>query len=153
GAASALHRPLSREPGPAVDPRHREPQLAGTVIDDRAVPVPGVKAISSRRGIVLVSMETVGMWQQVGFLADVFATFKSHGLSVDLIGSAETNVTVSLDPSDNLVTSNVLDALCRDLEQICRVKVIAPAAAITLVGRGMRSLLHRLSSVLASFGR
>jgi diaminopimelate decarboxylase/aspartate kinase len=129
------------------------PQLAGTVIDDRAAGVPGVKAISSRRGIVLVSMETVGMWQQVGFLADVFATFKSHGLSVDLIGSAETNVTVSLDPSDNLVTSNVLDALCRDLAQICRVKVIAPAAAITLVGRGMRSLLHRLSSVLASFGR
>jgi diaminopimelate decarboxylase/aspartate kinase len=129
------------------------PQLAGTVIDDRAAAVPGVKAISSRRGIVLVSMETVGMWQQVGFLADVFATFKAHGLSVDLIGSAETNVTVSLDPSDNLVTSNVLDALCRDLQPICRVKVIAPAAAITLVGRGMRSLLHRLSSVLASFGR
>ena len=129
------------------------PQLAGTVIDHSAVPLPGVKAISSRRGIVLVSMESVGMWQQVGFLADVFATFKQHGLSVDLIGSAETNVTVSLDPSDNLVTSNVLDALCRDLEQICRVKVIAPAAAITLVGRGMRSLLHRLSSVLASFGR
>ncbi|MCK7594961.1 bifunctional aspartate kinase/diaminopimelate decarboxylase [Pseudomarimonas salicorniae] len=129
------------------------PQLAGTVIDASAATMPGVKAISSRKGIVLVSMETVGMWQQVGFLADVFTTFKKHGLSVDLIGSAETNVTVSLDPSDNLVTSNVLDALCRDLEQICRVKVIAPAAAITLVGRGMRSLLHRLSPVLASFGR
>jgi bifunctional diaminopimelate decarboxylase / aspartate kinase len=129
------------------------PQLAGTMIDGSAAAVPGVKAISSRRGIVLVSMETVGMWQQVGFLADVFGIFKQHGLSVDLIGSAETNVTVSLDPSDNLVTSNVLDALCRDLEQICRVKVIAPAAAVTLVGRGMRSLLHRLSGVLASFGR
>lgn len=129
------------------------PDLAGTVIDPGADAVPGVKAISSRRGIVLVSMETVGMWQQVGFLADVFAIFKQHGLSVDLIGSAETNVTVSLDPSENLVTSNVLDALCRDLEPICRVKVIAPTAAITLVGRGMRSLLHRLSPVLASFGR
>ncbi|MBD8526073.1 bifunctional aspartate kinase/diaminopimelate decarboxylase [Pseudomarimonas arenosa] len=129
------------------------PQLTGTVIDDSAVTLPGVKAISSRKGIVLVSMESIGMWQQVGFLADVFAIFKQHGLSIDLIGSAETNVTVSLDPSDNLVNSNVLDALCRDLEPICRVKVIAPTAAITLVGRGMRSLLHRLSSVLASFGR
>ena len=27
---------------------------------------------------------------------------------------------------------------------MCRVKVIAPCAAITLVGRGMRSLLHQL---------
>ncbi len=129
------------------------PQLAGTVIDASAASVPGVKAISSRRGIVLVSMESIGMWQQVGFLADVFAIFKRHGLSVDLIGSAETNVTVSLDPSDNLVSSNVLDALCADLAAVCRVKVIAPCAAITLVGRGMRSLLHRLSGVLATFGR
>jgi diaminopimelate decarboxylase/aspartate kinase len=129
------------------------PDLAGTTIDAVADAAPGVKAVSSRRGIVLVSMESIGMWQQVGFLADVFERFKRHGLSVDLIGSSEANVTVSLDPSDNLVTTNVLDALCADLEQICRVKVIAPCAAVTLVGRGMRSLLHKLSDVLAEFGR
>jgi bifunctional diaminopimelate decarboxylase / aspartate kinase len=129
------------------------PQMAGTVIDGSALTVPGVKAISSRRGIVLVSMESIGMWQQVGFLADVFAIFRDHGLSIDLIGSSETNVTVSLDPSDNLVSSNVLSALCGDLAKVCRVKAIAPCAAVTLVGRGMRSLLHRLSGVLATFGR
>ncbi len=129
------------------------PDLAGTVIDHRAVTVPGVKAISSRRGIVLVSMETIGMWQQVGFLADVFERFKRHGLSVDLIGSSEANVTVSLDPSDNLVSSNVLDALCADLAEVCRVKVIAPCSAVTLVGRGMRSLLHKLTDVWSEFGR
>lgn len=129
------------------------PELAGTVIDGGARARPGVKAISSRRGIVLVSMESIGMWQQVGFLADVFERFRRHGLSVDLIGSAEANVTVSLDPGENLVNSNVLDALCADLAEVCRVKVIAPCAAITLVGRGMRSLLHRLSDVLATFGR
>jgi diaminopimelate decarboxylase/aspartate kinase len=129
------------------------PELAGTVIDGQAATVAGVKAISARRGIVLVSMETIGMWQQVGFLAEVFGCFKAHGLSVDLIGSSETNVTVSLDPSDNLVSTNVLEALCRDLERVCRVKVIAPCAAITLVGRGMRSRLHRLTEVLATFGR
>ncbi len=115
--------------------------------------VPGVKAISSRRGIVLVAMETIGMWQQVGFLADIFERFKRHGLSVDLIGSSETNVTVSLDPSDNLVSSNVLEGLCADLAEVCRVKVIAPCAAVTLVGRGMRSLLHKLGDVWAEFGR
>lgn len=129
------------------------PDMLGTVIDDRSASVAGVKAISSRRGIVLVSMETIGMWQQVGFLADVFERFKKHGLSVDLIGSSEANVTVSLDPSDNLVNSNVLDALCADLSEVCRVKVIAPCSAITLVGRGMRSLLHKLTDVWSEFGR
>ena len=129
------------------------PDLPGTSIDGDALTVPGVKAISRRNGIVLVSMEGIGMWQQVGFLADVFERFKRHGLSVDLIGSAETNVTVSLDPSDNLVSTDVLTALSADLAEICRVKVIAPCAAITLVGRGMRSLLHKLSDVWATFGR
>ena len=129
------------------------PDLPGTRIDAAAATVPGVKAISRRNGIVLVSMESIGMWQQVGFLADVFERFKRHGLSIDLIGSSETNVTVSLDPSENLVTSNVLEALSADLAEVCRVKVIAPCAAITLVGRGMRSLLHKLSDVWAAFGR
>ena len=129
------------------------PDLPGTRIDAEAATVPGVKAISRRNGIVLVSMESVGMWQQVGFLADIFERFRRHGLSVDLIGSSETNVTVSLDPSDNLVSTNVLEALAADLAQVCRVKVIAPCAAITLVGRGMRSLLHRLSDIWATFGR
>ncbi len=129
------------------------PELPGTSIDGSAAPVPGVKAISRRNGIVLVSMEGIGMWQQVGFLADVFGLFRKHGLSVDLIGSAETNVTVSLDPSENLVSTDVLAALSADLSQICKVKVIVPCAAITLVGRGMRSLLHKLSDVWATFGR
>lgn len=129
------------------------PELPGTRIDGSAATVPGVKAISRRNGIVLVSMESIGMWQQVGFLADVFERFKRHGLSIDLISSSETNVTVSLDPSENLVSSDVLAELSADLAQICRVKVIAPCAAITLVGRGMRSLLHKLSDVWATFGR
>ncbi|MDG6347377.1 bifunctional aspartate kinase/diaminopimelate decarboxylase [Luteimonas sp. 8-5] len=129
------------------------PDLPGTRIDASAATVPGVKAISRRNGIVLVSMESIGMWQQVGFLADIFERFKRHGLSIDLIGSSETNVTVSLDPSENLVSGNVLEALSADLAEVCRVKVIVPCAAITLVGRGMRSMLHRLSDIWATFGR
>ena len=131
----------------------QRPQLEGTRIDAAGTDAPlSVKAISHRVGVTLVSMESIGMWQQVGFLADVFAQFRQHGLSVDLIGSAETNVTVSLDPSENLLDAHTLEALCADLARVCRVKVIAPCAAITLVGRGMRRMLHRLSEVLAEFG-
>lgn len=129
------------------------PQLPGTRIDRAREMVPGVKAVSQRNGIVLVSMESTGMWQQVGFLADVFELFKKHGLSVDLIGSSETNVTVSLDPDSTLVDGDVIARLSEDLAQVCGLKVIAPCAAITLVGLGMRSLLHRLSDIWDTFGR
>lgn len=155
--AKVLHprslRPCRNSGVPMAILDTERPHLPGTSIDEAAEPVPGVKAISRRNGIVLVSMESIGMWQQVGFLADIFERFKRHGLSVDMIGSAETNVTVSLDPSENLVTTDVLSALSADLAEICRVRVIAPCAAITLVGRGMRSLLHKLQDVWAMFGR
>ena len=156
--AKVLHpRCLSplREPRvPLLIKDTNRPELEGTVIGPEVrAHAPSVKAISARKGITLVSMESVGMWQQVGFLADVFAHFKQHGLSVDLIGSAETNVTVSLDPTENLLDSDAIAALASDLAKVCRVKVIAPCAAITLVGRGMRSLLHTLSGVLAEFGQ
>ncbi|HWS28382.1 MAG TPA: aspartate kinase, partial [Xanthomonadales bacterium] len=129
------------------------PELPGTEIGmEAASAAPSIKAISLRNGITLVSMESIGMWQQVGFLADVFAIFKRHGLSIDLIGSAETNVTVSLDPSDNLLDAGTLEALCTDLARVCRVRVIAPCAAVTLVGRGMRGMMHRLSEILAEIG-
>jgi len=130
------------------------PDLEGTAIGPQVrEAAPSVKAISTRSGITLVSMESVGMWQQVGFLAEVFDAFRRHGLSVDLIGSAETNVTVSLDPTENLLDSDAVAALATDLAKICRVKVIAPCAAVTLVGRGMRGMLHQLSPVLAEFGQ
>jgi diaminopimelate decarboxylase/aspartate kinase len=156
--AKVLHphclSPLREPRVPLLIKDTNRPELDGTVIGPEVrAHAPSVKAISARKGITLVSMESVGMWQQVGFLADVFAHFKQHGLSVDLIGSAETNVTVSLDPTENLLDSDAIAALATDLAKVCRVKVIAPCAAITLVGRGMRSLLHTLSGVLAEFGQ
>jgi diaminopimelate decarboxylase/aspartate kinase len=141
----------ARVPMAIRDTNH--PDMAGTEIGASAADAaPSIKAISSRSGITLISMESIGMWQQVGFLADVFEFFKRHGLSIDLVGTSETNVTVSLDPTENLVDTDVLSVLCTDLAKVCRVKVIAPCAAITLVGRGMRSMLHRLSALLAEFG-
>jgi bifunctional diaminopimelate decarboxylase / aspartate kinase len=155
--AKVLHprciNPLREARVPLAIKDTNHPDLAGTEIAATVVDAaPSIKAISSRRGITLIAMESIGMWQQVGFLADVFEHFKRHGLSIDLISSAETNVTVSLDPNENLVDTDVLSALCADLARVCRVKVIAPCAAITLVGRGMRAMLHRLSGVLAEFG-
>jgi len=131
----------------------QRPHLPGTRIDRHAEPVIGVKAISRRNGIALVSMEGIGMWQQVGFLADIFAVFKQQGLSVDLISTSETNVTISLDPADNLITDSILENLATDLTSLCRVKIITSCSAITLVGRGMRSLLDKLSQVWARFGK
>ncbi|HEU4486483.1 MAG TPA: bifunctional aspartate kinase/diaminopimelate decarboxylase [Povalibacter sp.] len=128
------------------------PNLEGTVITAQGGNVAAqVKAVTVKKNITLVSMETVGMWHSVGFLADAFAVFKDHGISVDLVSTSETSVTVSLDPAANTLNKAALDALTLDLGKICRVQVIGPCAAVSLVGRNIRAILHRLGEALELF--
>ena len=128
------------------------PKLEGTVITTHGGNVAAqVKAVTIKKNITLVSMETVGMWHSVGFLADAFQVFKDHGLSVDLVSTSETSVTVSLDPAANTLDKPTLDALVVDLGKLCRVEVIGPCAAVSLVGRNIRAILHRLGDALELF--
>jgi diaminopimelate decarboxylase/aspartate kinase len=130
----------------------QRPDIPGTVISASGPEGgPEVKAISARRGITLVSMDALGMWQEVGFLAGVFAVFARHGLSIDSISTSETNVTVSLDPGANALEPAALDLLLLDLAEHCEPRLIAPTAAISLVGRGIRAILHELAPVLEVF--
>lgn len=110
-----------------------------------------VKALSSKSGITLISMDTIGMWQEVGFLADAFGVFKKHGLSVDLVATSETNVTVSLDPTANALHPEVIEALLEDLNVFCTARAIGPCAVVSLVGRHIRSLLDELGPTLEVF--
>ncbi len=110
-----------------------------------------VKAIVQRKGITLISLEGIGMWQQVGFLADVFAEFKSAGLSIDQVSTSESNVTLTLDPGANINQPGALDELVARLQPLCRVEVMQDCATVSLVGLGIRTILHRLGPALEVF--
>ena len=130
----------------------QQPDLEGTHITFATTDGSAkVKAVCVKKGITLVSLESPGMWHEVGFLADAFQVFKSHGLSVDLVSTSETNVTVSLDPQANTLDAASVDALVADLSQLCRVQVIGPCASVSLVGRNIRAILHRLGEALEFF--
>ena len=128
------------------------PSHSGTRIskesDDNAPPI---KSIQVKHSITLISIDTLNMWQQVGFLADVFVAFKRHGFSVDLLSSSEFNVTVSLDSHAKLSERRKLDALLADLNEFGRARVIEPCSAVSLVGHHIRTVLPQLGSVLEVF--
>jgi diaminopimelate decarboxylase/aspartate kinase len=128
------------------------PGLEGTVISARAADSAAqVKAIAIKKGITLVSMESPGMWHQVGFLADAFQVFKQQGLSVDLISTSETNVTVSLDPAANTLDAAALQRLTAALAAICRVEVLGPCASLSLLGQNIRGILPELGAAFELF--
>lgn len=128
------------------------PDAAGTVIaQDAGDDAPRVKAISSRNGITLVSMETLGMWQQVGFLTEAFKCFSDLGLSIDLVSTSESNVTITLDPNANSMDSSMLERLERNLARLCRVRILQDVSVVSLVGQKIRAMLHEIGPALEVF--
>lgn len=128
------------------------PDLDGTIISSRAEDSGArVKAISAKKGITAVSMDSLGMWQQVGFLADIFEIYKRHGLSIDLVATSESNVTITLDPTANALAPEVLDYLVADLNEVCSARVVENCSVVSLVGRKIRSNLSQLAPALNVF--
>lgn len=128
------------------------PEIGGTVISSVTEEVePQVKGICLRNGLTLISMDGVDMWHEVGFLAKAFAAFSVNGVSVGLVSTSETNVTVSIDTSDGMLSDDVEESLVDDLEKLCRVRVISNCSAVSLVGRKIRTIIPRLAPALEVF--
>ena len=128
------------------------PEHSGTKItQDSDVTAPLIKSIQVKHSITLISIDTLNMWQQVGFLADVFQAFKDYQFSVDLLSSSEFNVTVSLDSKSKLYEKNKLDLLLGALKQFGRVKLIEPCSAVSLVGHHIRTTLPQLGDIFEVF--
>lgn len=127
------------------------PEIDGTWVREQEREVAGLKSVSVNGPITLISLETEGMWQQVGFMADAFAVFKLHGLSIDLVSTSETCISVTLDNKANDVGPEVLEALRADLSELCTVSINPDCASVTLVGRRVRTVLHALGSALQVF--
>jgi diaminopimelate decarboxylase/aspartate kinase len=128
------------------------PEHSGTLITkdvDESAPL--IKSIQVKHSILLISIDTLNMWQQVGFLADVFGAFKKHGFSVDLLSSSEFNVTISLDNNVKLHDRPAINELIAELNQFGRAKLIEPCSAVSLVGHHIRTVLPHLGPALEVF--
>lgn len=144
--------PMRRANIPLAVKYTRMPDHSGTLISQKSDEhAPPIKSIQVKHSITLISIDTLNMWQQVGFLADVFLAFKQHGFSVDLLSSSEFNVTLSLDANAKLRDSASLNALIQDLNQFGRAKVIEPCSAVSLVGHHIRTVLPQLGPTLEVF--
>ena len=154
--AKALHPraliPLKKHQIPLWLKQTSRPEIEGTTITPQNHEHGAqVKAIVQRKNITLIALEGIDMWQQVGFLADVFEVFKAHNLSVDLVSTSESNVTVTLDPGATPTDSDTLRRLSADLEKLCKVEINTDCASVSLVGLGIRTILHRLGPALEVF--
>ncbi len=144
--------PVEQHRIPLLIKNTNDPQAAGTVLAPENSPKkPRVSAINSRHQVTLVSMESINMWHQAGFMGDIFTIYKDLGLSIDLVSTAQTNVTISLDNIDNILSADLLDELKAALSPLCEVEVFQNCSAVTLVGYRIRALADKIAPVLSTF--
>ncbi len=100
--------PLEQNDIPLMIKNTNHPTAQGTVLaSQHSAKKPRVSAINSRHQVTLVSMESMNMWHQAGFMGDVFNIYKKLGLSIDLVSTAQTNITISLDNIDNILNPEI----------------------------------------------
>ncbi|HLV61684.1 MAG TPA: bifunctional aspartate kinase/diaminopimelate decarboxylase [Fredinandcohnia sp.] len=129
----------------------RNPSVEGTVIAGDEEHAGTVKAVTMRKGLALVSLDSLGMWQQVGFLARVAALFQNHGISIEHVATTESNITLTFDPAQNAVDEERLESLVKALAAICEVRLVKSCVAISVVGHRVHEALSRLSPALQAF--
>jgi len=112
---------------------------------------PRVRAINVRHKITLISMDSMNMWHQAGFMGKIFSVFEKLGLSIDIVVTAQTNVTVSLDTADNIINHEILENLKQQLLIFCDVTIYKNCSAVTLVGYRMRALLGDIAPIISNF--
>jgi len=126
------------------------PDLPGTIISAEIDSYGAqIKAITAHTDLTLIAVETPRMWHSVGFLAKVCQAFERHGLSIGMVATSETNVTISIDRVYGFsLEESTIESLLSDLNQFCEAHCIRDCAAVSLVGRDIRSVLHELGPAL-----
>ena len=147
--AQVLH-PIAMQPAmkaniPVRVKNSYNPNAVGTLISQDRVHDRLVTAITYKRNIKLMDIESTSMLGAYGFLAKVFGEFEKHRLSVDVLASSEVSVSLTLDKKQK---DSEIAGLMEDLATCADVKVVDNKSILTLITDVQRS-----SEVLATVFR
>jgi len=99
------------------------------------------RAITAKRGMMVVSVRSPRMLGANGFLRGVFEALERHGSAADLVSTSEVSVSIALQPTRDL------EALLRDLRKLGEVDVEDHKAIICLVGKDILGCVGIAASV------
>ena len=124
------------------------PEFPGTtIVSELAEGDLGVKSITSKAHVTVISVVAPPMALQYGFVSRIADVFKKHEVVLDMIATSEVSVA--------LTTSSTvdLDPIVADLSQFSRVSVLVGMAQVSVVGEEIRDRVGFASEVFAELGR
>ncbi len=105
-----------------------------------------ITALATRGPITVLTVTSTRMLHQAGFLARLFDVFGRHGVSVDLVATAEVSVSCTVEADANL------DSLLKELSTFANVAVVRDRAIVAVVGEHMKATPGIAGRMLAALG-
>ncbi|MEX2602859.1 MAG: lysine-sensitive aspartokinase 3 [Gracilimonas sp.] len=116
-----------------------DPEKPGTYIVKEAEEKPSIRAISLRREQTLLTVNSLEMLHQHGFLAYLFKVLAEHKISVDLVSTSEVSVALTLDTAVNAANKvDLTGEIIEELERFAEVIVEKDLALIALIGNDLQ---------------
>ncbi|WP_020401930.1 lysine-sensitive aspartokinase 3 [Gracilimonas tropica] len=116
-----------------------DPDAPGTYIVKEADQKPTIRAISLRKDQTLLTVNSLEMLHQHGFLAHLFNTLAEHKISVDLVSTSEVSVALTLDTAVNAANKvELTDQVLEELGHFAEVLVEKDLALIALIGNDLQ---------------
>ncbi len=116
----------------------KKPELPGTLIVHQAKDEPIVRAISLRKDQTLLTVRSLEMLHQHGFLAKLFSVLADHKISVDLVTTSEVSVSLTLDTAHKASNKvELTDDILNELREFCEVEVEKDLSLVALIGNKM----------------
>lgn len=104
----------------------------------------GIRALASKSGITLITIQSSRMLNAYGFLRALFSVFDRYRVSVDLVATSEVSVSMTVERDVDLAP------IITDLEPLGEVSVERDKSIICLVGRRLFQRAGVLSEVFAA---
>ena len=124
----ATIQPAVKQQIPVWVKNSHNPAAPGTailpVVADR-----GLKAITGKKAVTVVSIASSNMLNAYGFLKNIFAIFDRYKTSVDLISTSEVSVSMTIENPERV------ELIVNELEEMGTVNVEFNKAIICLVGQ------------------
>ena len=105
-----------------------------------------VTALATRGPVTVLTVNSSRMLNHSGFLAKLFDVFRRHGVSVDLIATAEVSVSLTVE------ADAPLDALLADLAAFATVMSVQERAIIAVVGERIKQTPGVAGRVFTALG-
>jgi aspartate kinase len=104
-----------------------QPEAKGTLISSKTTG-DSIKAVAAKDGITAINIKSERMLLAYGFLRAVFEIFERYKTPIDMITTSEVAVSLTIDNTKNL------DAIKKELEEFCIIKVENDLTIVCIVG-------------------